>query len=105
VQSTSPLYARQSFWCVDATLRSVGLQTVPYHVYVPSFGEWGYILAGRNDLQIKATLPEKLRFIDRSILATATKFPTDMSRVKTEVNRLDNQALVRYYESEWGKYI
>jgi len=27
--------------------------------------------------------------------------PADMSRVDTEVNHLNNQVLVRYYESEW----
>jgi spermidine synthase len=105
VQSTSPLYARQSFWCVDATIRSVGLQTVPYHVYIPSFGEWGYILASREQIKFNAKLPNDLRFIDRQTMITATRFPADMNRVKTEINRLDNQALVRYYESEWGRYI
>jgi spermidine synthase len=28
-------------------------------------------------------------------------FPRDMARVDTEVNRLNTQALVRYYEEEW----
>jgi hypothetical protein len=28
-----------------------------------------------------------------------------MQRVPTEVNRLDNQVLVRYYEAEWGRYL
>ena len=45
VQSTSPMFARDSFWCIDATLHAAGLQTHPYHVYVPSFGEWGFVLA------------------------------------------------------------
>jgi predicted membrane-bound spermidine synthase len=32
-------------------------------------------------------------------------FPADTSRPDTdiEVNRLDNQALVRYYETEWRR--
>ena len=45
VQSTSPLYARKSFWCVQDTLEAVGLFTQAYHVAVPSFGEWGFFLA------------------------------------------------------------
>jgi spermidine synthase len=28
-----------------------------------------------------------------------------MQRVPTEVNRLDNQALVRYFDNEWGRYL
>jgi len=31
-------------------------------------------------------------------------FPADMSPVDVEINRLDNQVLVRYYESEWRHY-
>ena len=38
IQSTSPLYARQSFWCIVSTLESVGLVVTPYHALVPSFG-------------------------------------------------------------------
>ena len=48
IQATSPFYARQSFWCIVATLEDAGLRTAPYHAYVPSFGEWGYIVAGRG---------------------------------------------------------
>ena len=50
IQSTSPLMARQSFWCIEATVKSVGLATEPYHAYVPSFGEWGFILASKGAL-------------------------------------------------------
>jgi spermidine synthase len=62
VQSTSPLYARQSFWCVVTTLESVGFKTAPYHAQVPSFGEWGYIIAGRQDFVPGSVDPRKTRF-------------------------------------------
>jgi spermidine synthase len=45
VQSTSPFFAPHAYWTIDATLREVGMKTYPYHAYVPSFGEWGFILA------------------------------------------------------------
>jgi spermidine synthase len=32
-------------------------------------------------------------------------FPPDMQSVPTDINRLDNQVLVRYFESEWGQYL
>jgi predicted membrane-bound spermidine synthase len=33
-------------------------------------------------------------------------FPTDMTlpTEEIEINRLDNQALVRYYETEWRRF-
>ena len=45
VQATSPLFARKSYWCIEETMHQAGLTTYPYHLYVPSFGEWGFVLA------------------------------------------------------------
>jgi len=38
VQSTSPLFARRSYWCITETMRVAGFQVQPYHANVPSFG-------------------------------------------------------------------
>ncbi|KQP43721.1 polyamine aminopropyltransferase [Pseudorhodoferax sp. Leaf274] len=103
VQSTSPLLARQSFWTVVQTIESVGLQTAPYHAHVPSFGEWGFVLAGRRPWRLPRQLPEGLRFLDVAGVAALFDFPRDMARVPAEVNRLSNQVLVNLYEDEWGK--
>lgn len=103
VQTTSPLIARQSFWTVATTLESVGLQTAPYHAHVPSFGEWGFIIAGRRPYRYGARLPEGLRFLGNGALAPLFEFPRDMARVPAEVNRLSNQTLVTTFEREWGK--
>lgn len=101
VQSTSPLVARRSFWCVVNTLDSVGLTTWPYHAYVPSFGVWGYVLAGRGKYQPPAELTVPTRYLSPTIGAAMFDFPLDMARVPTEINRLNNQVLVRYFEQEW----
>ena len=105
IQSTSPFYARQSFWCVVATLENVGLQTAPYHALVPSFGEWGFIIAGRRPFVPVPVDPSRTRFLTPETVADLFRFPADMGRVPTEVNRLNNQALVRYFEAEWRKVI
>ena len=104
VQTTSPLVARQSFWTVAQTIESVGLQTAPYHAHVPSFGEWGYIIASRRPWRLPEKLPDGLRFLDVGSLPLLFDFPRDMARVPAEVNRLSNQALVHTYEREWGKH-
>ncbi|WP_035566062.1 polyamine aminopropyltransferase [Hymenobacter sp. IS2118] len=107
VQSTSPYLARQSFWCVAHTLAAVGLHTVPYHLYVPSFGEWGFVLAG-PDAQWRGDagpLPAGLRYITPATIHDMLRFPPDMSEVPTEINQLNNQALVRYFEEDWGPYV
>ncbi|MFG6440300.1 polyamine aminopropyltransferase [Roseateles sp. LKC17W] len=102
VQSTSPLIARRSFWTVVATLESVGLTATPYHAHVPSFGEWGFILASRRPFRLPTQFPPGLRFMSAQTLPTLLDFPPDMARVPSEVNRLSNQVLVQTFEEEWG---
>ncbi|KAB2887834.1 MAG: polyamine aminopropyltransferase, partial [Burkholderiaceae bacterium] len=102
VQTTSPLVARQSFWTVVQTIESVGLSATPYHAHVPSFGEWGFVIASRRPWRAPDALPPGLRFLDAASLPLLFDFPRDMARVDAEVNRLSNQVLVHTYEREWG---
>ncbi|WP_354004866.1 polyamine aminopropyltransferase [Ramlibacter albus] len=103
IQTTSPLIARQSFWTVVSTIESVGLTATPYHAHVPSFGEWGFVVASRRPFRVASSLPQGLRFLDDTTLGNMFEFPRDMARVPAEVNRLSNQVLVTTYEREWGK--
>jgi len=101
VQSTSPMFARDSFWCIAQTLKQAGLQTYPYHVYVPSFGEWGFVLAGTREYAPPAALPSGLRFINAEGLPSLFQFPPDMSPMPMPANQLNSQVLVRTYENDW----
>ncbi len=103
VQTTSPLVARKSYWTVVATLEAVGLSTTPLHVHVPSFGEWGFVIAGRRPWLPPTTLPAGLRFLTLEGLPALRQFPPDMARVPAQANRLSNQALVSTFEEEWGQ--
>lgn len=109
-QAGSPFFARQAFWSVAATLESTrnpgapgqGLDVVGYHSYVPSFGEWGFVLAGP---QLPADrvpeLPEGLRFFTPEVWQSAQVFGADMGLVEAEVNTLQSHALVAYYLDGW----
>ena len=103
VQTTSPLVARQSFWTVVTSIESVGLRTTPYHAHVPSFGEWGFVIASRRPWRLPQALPDGLQFLSVQGLPLLLDFPLDMARVPTEVHRLSNQVLVTTYEREWGQ--
>lgn len=104
VQCSSPLAARRSYWSVVKTIEFAGLKAKPYHVYVPSFGEWGFTLAGREMPEISGELPFKTRFLNPQELARMQEFPGDMSRVEAQVNRLFDQVLVRYFQQDWSRY-
>jgi spermidine synthase len=106
IQATSPFVAPKSYWCVNTTLQSVGFHTVPFHTYVPSFGDWGYIMAlKQNHFRAPATYLPGLRFIDGNAFAQMRTFPKDMAAVPVEVNKLNNQVLVHYFEHEWSAYL
>jgi spermidine synthase len=101
IQSTSPLFARHSFWCIVKTIGSVGLRATPYHVYVPSFGEWGFVIASTSPYAQPGKYPEGLKFLTADTAPSLFQFPKDMLPVDVDVNKLNNQVLVQYYESEW----
>ena len=48
-QSTSPYHAREAFLCIGRTMKSAGLEVIPYHDNVPSFGEWGWWIGGHRE--------------------------------------------------------
>jgi spermidine synthase len=101
VQSTSPMFARDSFWCIVETLRKSGLHTFPYHVYVPSFGEWGFVLAGTHQYVAPAAIPSPLRFLNLEGIPLLFQFPPDMGPLPMPANQLNTQVLVRTYENDW----
>jgi spermidine synthase len=104
VQSTSPLYARRSYWCIVRTMEAAGWNVRPYHTTVPSFGVWGFALASQRPFEPPSRVTVPAKFLDASTLAAMFVFPRDMLPVPVEINRLDNQMLVRYYEDEWRKW-
>jgi spermidine synthase len=105
VQATSPLFARPAFWCIKTTLEAAGLNTLPYHAFVPAFGEWGFVLASRRRLEPPRELgPVKTSYLTPELLAQLFVFPPDSAEVPVRVNRIDNQALVAYYGAEWERW-
>lgn len=107
IQCTSPLIARRSYWSIVKTLEASGFVVKPYQATVPSFGVWGYVLAKLQPFDTPSKPPAvELKFLNETSFASLFIFPTDMLQPEgeIEINRLDNQALVRYYETEWRRF-
>ncbi|MFO0877058.1 MAG: polyamine aminopropyltransferase [Gemmataceae bacterium] len=101
IQATSPLATRKSYWCIIRTMEAAGFLVRPYTVGLPSFGIWGFALARKAPFEIpQGALPGQLRFLDAQTLRAMFVIPPDLGPVEVKINRLDNQQLVRYYESE-----
>jgi spermidine synthase len=107
IQCTSPLFARQSYWCIIRTLEAAGFHVKPYQTAVPTFSTvWGYALAKRAAFETPNKIPAniELKYLDNQAMVSLFLFSSDISAVEVEINRLDNQALVRYYETEWRRF-
>jgi spermidine synthase len=106
VQSTSPFFAPHAYWTIDATLREVGMKTYPYHAYVPSFGEWGFVLASpQQQYAPPASYRLPMRFLNADTTREMFSFPPDMQRVEMAPNRLNTQSLVHEFEQDWRRVI
>ncbi|GAB2944181.1 polyamine aminopropyltransferase [Micromonospora polyrhachis] len=107
VQSGSPYFAPRSFWCIDASIREAGFATVPYHVDVPSFGDWGFLLAAAGStppvLELPADAPP-LRYLDAGTLRLAGHFPPDRARVDVPPSTLLHPRVLEYARAEWRSY-
>ena len=104
-QSSSPYFARTAFWSINHTLESVFSNVAPIWVYVPSFGPWGFNIASKLNYDFsKVKLKGDRRYLTDEILKGLFILDTDMKSVPAEINRLDNQVLVRYYEQGWDEW-
>jgi spermidine synthase len=106
-QSASPFFAREAFWMIAATLESVFPHVLPYHVYVPSFGDWGFTLAAPWPLRPDPDrLPQGLAFLTPEIWQTAQVFPPDSARPAGEqrISTLNRPLLAEVYEKGWKRF-
>lgn len=102
VQSTSPYYAPRAYWSVERTLQEAGWTVQPYHAYVPSFGEWGFMLASHGPYTPPDAIPVATRYLTPALLRQLFEFPPDMPRLPVEANHLNTQPLVRYLQEDWA---
>ena len=106
IQCTSPLVAPKSYWCILKTMEASGLNVRPYRVSVPTFGVWGFALAGPDrvpSIPELVTLDGTLRFLNQPVMEDLFHLPADIEPVDADLNRLNDQVLVRYYEQEWNQ--
>lgn len=97
VQAGSPYSTPMAFWRTVSTIRSAGYAVTPYHVDVPTFGDWGFALARRGTEPPRPQMPNDappLRFLNQSVLEAATVFGADVAPVTLEPSTLDNPRVV-----------
>jgi spermidine synthase len=104
-QASSPMFSHKAFWSIKKTMQSTNLYTKAYHTYIPSFGEWGFVLASHFPINFKEKTPiNNLKYLNREVLNKMTIFAKDIAEVKVESNKLSNHKLIKYYDEGWEKW-
>jgi spermidine synthase len=97
VQAGSPYSTPTAFWRTVSTVRAAGYAVTPYHVHVPTFGDWGFALARHGDTAPTPTMPPNappLSFLNQRVLDAATVFSDDIGPRPLEPSTLDNPRIV-----------
>ena len=98
VQSGSPYSTPTAYWRTVSTIASTGLAVTPYHVHVPSFGDWGFTLASDGPSPPEPTLSAQappMQFLDDAVLRAASVFPRDRRPQQLPPSTLDHPHIVR----------
>ncbi len=102
-QATSPYFASKAFWSIHNTIKAAGFHKVyPYHVYVPSFGDWGFVVASDmlfHPNKVKVSVPTK--YIEDKIVESFFIFEKDLINRSSEYSTLDDPIVLNYYLDGW----
>nr|MBA3281041.1 spermidine synthase [Acidimicrobiia bacterium] len=79
----------------------------PFHVDVPSFGDWGFVLAGRAagppSLELADDAPD-LGFLTPEVLGASAVFAPDRIPGEVEASTLLDPVILEYQRREWIGY-
>ena len=100
-QSTSPYYAKNSFWCIYKTIDTQFENVKPYHLQVPSFGEWGFNLAYNGKANLKE-LQVDTKYLNKENINLMFNFAKDelAELDKLEINDIFKPKLIEYYNKD-----
>jgi spermidine synthase len=98
-QATSPFAARHAYWCIHKTVKEAFGSAIAYHVYVPTFGDWGFVMAPAREP--KESEAFSWRYYSTRTFSHAQHFPSDSSEIATRVNTFNKPVLYTYYLKGW----
>ena len=106
-QATSPFHTNKAFWDIVETMKTINFESViPYHCYVPSFGDWGYVMSANFPLEAtEISISKPTKYLERETLDELFHFPKDVANPGGLIpNRLDAPTLLDYFLEDWEKW-
>ncbi|MEN2766937.1 polyamine aminopropyltransferase [Ornithinibacillus xuwenensis] len=114
IQATSPTFATEVYWGINKTVQETGLETSNLHVDIPSFGDWGFVLAKREPIEWdNINISVQTSFLTEEVLHGLRTFGKDIDehivnekgeQVELTVNTLINPILIQKYLEAWQHY-
>lgn len=104
-QAGSPMFAEEAFYCIEKTMASAGLGTLPMHNHVMTLGEWGFVIGSKywdsEQLRKKSRSLtfDNTRWISNEAMLSLTSFgKSSVKKEELKVNTLNNPSvLIDYY--------
>lgn len=93
-QASNSFFATKAFFSIDKTINSVFWNSIPYHRYLPSFGDWWFVLAQKWGLKHKEICPE----------LGCDKFDKWYKVEDIKENTLTEPVIIKYYEDWYRKF-
>ena len=104
-QATSPTFAHASFWCIHATVKKAGLHASPFHIYVPAFGDWGFMLMAERELSLSTIdLRVSTRFLAAKSMPSLSTFTDDIGPIEVEPSTLDRPVILEHYKNSIARW-
>lgn len=114
IQATSPVFATEVYWTISNTVASTGLFVEHLHVDVPSFGNWGFVMASREKIDLtELDIPVDTEYLTPDMIPTLSVFGKDEDSkildkngeiVELKPNTLIDPHLIEIYERSWENY-
>ncbi len=114
-QSSTPAMAKEVFLIIGRTMKAAGLASVPIHQHVPSFGDWGWWVAGHRErygngilaetLASPHELPLDVRYITSDLIAASMQFgKNSLTSSLHDINKLLDKRIYYHYERALRRY-
>ncbi|RKL66931.1 spermidine synthase [Salipaludibacillus neizhouensis] len=114
VQATSPTFATEVYWTINKTIEATDLYTENFQVDIPSFGNWGFILAKRELVDLSnIEINKETTFLTSELMRGLTLFGKDIDEeiydengdlVTLEINTLIHPIILEKYSKAWLNY-
>jgi spermidine synthase len=108
-QSGEIYFSNTAFSCIVNTMKEVFDTVVPLHTYVPSFGDWGFVIGTSDRTKLKTAATDspifsELKYLDKNATTQLFELPKDIAIVDTKINSLDNPVILNYFLNDWKKW-